>query len=339
MRPPGPTGHLLRRVSATLLAASALLIATPAPAHAETGAANGANGVRLEVTPATVADRTDEVMVEVRGSGFSITANQGVGVYVAFGPLPSGDRVANRAYTDATVAYDGGAGHGTLWVRPSTPSGPNQARLQADGTFAVNVAVKRTFTAPDGRNHDGDLEELGIYAFAAHGIEAQASAFSQAGAVRVRFAATSTPSPSPKPAASATPRPRSTASSGATPAVGPVTPRPSATGSAPTPAQTPPSQPAASGRELPSGRPTIGPDGPLPGGGATLRPGGSTTPSMAAAAVDAGGPADAVSVVGPVMPLVVSLAVLAAWLVASAARRVRACRAGQPTANQDTLMT
>lgn len=170
--PPTRVRHRLGAGMATLLVCLAATSVAPAAATAAT--VEGPNGTSLTVTPSVINSLTGEVIVQVSGSGYSTTKNNGFGIYLSFGPEPVGPRAGNVAFTDVSRYYNGGDGHGTLWVTPGTPSGPNQAKLESNGTFSVSFAVKATYTGGT-TSYDGTNETLGVLTYAAHGSEASAS--------------------------------------------------------------------------------------------------------------------------------------------------------------------
>jgi hypothetical protein len=177
-------------------------------------AVGGNNGVQITVTPTTVATTTGETVVTVSGTGFSTTENSGFGVYVSFGERPAaGD---TQWATDANRYYNGGDGRGTIWVRPDTPSGPNQAKLSANGTFTIQLAVRASYTAANGVTYPrSGGSPLGVMTYAAHGTEV--NGYSQHAFVPIVFVAAPTPPPTPRPATPHPPTPRPATPPAATP--------------------------------------------------------------------------------------------------------------------------
>lgn len=167
-----------RSVAAIALALALLGFAGASPARVQADnsiTVNGPNGIALTVTPAVSGNLATEVALQVSGTGYSTTKNGGNGVYISFGPQPTGPRLGNSAFTDANRYYNGGAGHGTMWVHPGTPGGPNQAELLSDGTFSFTLYGKASYTGADTNTYDSATQQLGVLTYAAHGLEATAA--------------------------------------------------------------------------------------------------------------------------------------------------------------------
>jgi hypothetical protein len=167
-------GPILKRAIVMLLTAAMLAVLSFAvPSRAAAATVTGPNGTSLTVTPDVIDDLTDEVQVTVSGTGYSTAAP---GIYVSFGPQPTGERSGNPAFTDATRYYDGpSAGDGTVYVRTGPSTGPDNAELQSDGSFSIQLSVKATYTGANGTFYDGTTQALGVLTYKAHGTEASAS--------------------------------------------------------------------------------------------------------------------------------------------------------------------
>lgn len=186
---PRMTIAALSLVVVAILAGAGATRAAPASTAAS---ATGNNGVRLTVDSAVIKDNGKEMFIWVRGSGFSTTANNGFGIYLAFGQKP-GQPNKNDAWAQDISRYrNAGDGRGPKWVHVGTPTSPNQGQMNANGTFNIRVAIKSSFTAPNGKRYPRG-KPLGIIAFAAHGTETarnssgQRTGYSQYAFLRLRF--------------------------------------------------------------------------------------------------------------------------------------------------------
>lgn len=121
----------------------------------------GAAGPSVTVAPSINVVRGDRTFV-VKGSGFSATANGGLGVYVAFGPKPSlhpSDWFNKIDYYQAAVWVHTG-GSGTATNKPMNP----------DGTFSFTLTNgDGSSIAPAYGSTDCTRIQCGIVTMAAHG--------------------------------------------------------------------------------------------------------------------------------------------------------------------------
>ncbi len=122
-RPARSRGFARRLSVGALISAIVITSALVAPLSAAAATVAGPNGTSLTVTPTEIDDLTNEVTLQVSGTGYSTTKNNGFGIYVSFGPEPTGPRLGNPAFTDVNRYYNGGDGRGTIWVTPGTPNG------------------------------------------------------------------------------------------------------------------------------------------------------------------------------------------------------------------------
>ncbi|MFC9971646.1 WxL domain-containing protein [Spirillospora sp. NPDC127200] len=117
-----------------------------------------AAGPGTAVSPTTGANPAGQDLT-VRGSGFSTTANGGLGVYVAFGPK------------NADYATNAGAFQVSKWVHKNAPAGSTgQVKMNADGGFDVVLpGVKAKYTDGNGNAVDCLTTQCYVITIAAHG--------------------------------------------------------------------------------------------------------------------------------------------------------------------------
>lgn len=145
-----------RRSMTAAIAAAALTTATfigiAGPAYAAPG---------VSVTPATNANPGGQTF-QISGSGFSATANGGLGVYVAFGPNPAlhpSDWFNNISYYETAV-----------WVHPGGTGTATNKNMNANGTFTFTLTNGdgSPLTAAYGTTNCQQIQ-CGIVTMAAHG--------------------------------------------------------------------------------------------------------------------------------------------------------------------------
>jgi hypothetical protein len=110
----------------------------------------------VTVTPATNLCQTGQT-VTVSGSGWSTTANGGLGFYVAYGPA------VTNFWTDASLFAS------AKWIHPGATPSAGQDVLRPDGTFSTTVSVPARFTNSAG-NVDCAQTACRIYTMTAHGL-------------------------------------------------------------------------------------------------------------------------------------------------------------------------
>ena len=137
-------------VAAALTSTSLVTLAEPA--HAAPA---------LNVTPATGADPSGQTF-QVAGSGFSATANGGLGVYVAFGPHP--------AYNPSDWFNNIGHYQAAVWVHPGGTGTATNKNMNANGTFSFTLtnANGSPMTASYGSTNCQAIQ-CGLVTMAAHG--------------------------------------------------------------------------------------------------------------------------------------------------------------------------
>ncbi|MEU8804296.1 WxL domain-containing protein [Spirillospora sp. NPDC048819] len=117
-----------------------------------------AAGPATTVTPDTGADPAGQDLT-VQGSGFDPAANNGLGVYVVFGPK------------NADYATNAGAFQSSKWVHKNGASSPGQGVMNADGTFNVTLTgVKAKYTDGSGKEVDCQVTQCYVITIAAHGV-------------------------------------------------------------------------------------------------------------------------------------------------------------------------
>ncbi|WP_067460344.1 hypothetical protein [Actinomadura macra] len=117
-----------------------------------------AAGPATTVTPATGAD-PEGATLTVHGSGFSATANNGLGVYAVFGPK-------GPDYATNANAYQA-----SKWVHKGATPSAGQAVLNADGTFDVTfTGIKAKYTDGDGKQVNCLTTQCYLITMAAHGL-------------------------------------------------------------------------------------------------------------------------------------------------------------------------
>ena len=144
------TTRRLARGGAVLTAAGLLTLGLgTAPAFAD--------GPTTGVTPTTGLN-PDGQEVTIHGSGFNPTANNGFGIYVAFGP--KGDDYATNA----------GAYGATKWVHTGATPSATQDVMNSDGTFDTTLNVQATYTDGSGEEVNCLTTQCYIVTIAAHGV-------------------------------------------------------------------------------------------------------------------------------------------------------------------------
>jgi hypothetical protein len=123
----------------------------------------GAAGPTVKVTPSVNVSRAGRTFL-VQGSGFSTTANGGLGVYVTFGPKPSlhpSDWFTNIAYYQASV-----------WVHPTgSPNTATNKPMNPDGTFSFTLTMLNgSVLRPVYGTTDCTKIACGVLTMAAHGL-------------------------------------------------------------------------------------------------------------------------------------------------------------------------
>lgn len=100
------------------------------------------------------------VIITVGGTGFAAVANNGVGIYVVFGPM----RAAEAATTDSLLY---GAAR---WVhRGAAPESAGQAPMAADGSFETTLEIEPRYVDGHGIEVDCRRVACGVLTMAAHG--------------------------------------------------------------------------------------------------------------------------------------------------------------------------
>ncbi len=115
----------------------------------------------VNVTPSTGANPSGQTFA-IAGSGFSATANGGLGVYVAFGPDPAlhpSDWFNNISHYQAAV-----------WVHPGGTGTSTNKNMNANGTFNFTLtnADGSPLTASYGSTNCQQIQ-CGVVTMAAHG--------------------------------------------------------------------------------------------------------------------------------------------------------------------------
>jgi hypothetical protein len=153
----------MRRPTALL---AAVMTATAALVAIGPGAPAGAAGPTVSVSPAINVAQTGKSFV-VKGSGFSATAQGGLGVYVAFGPSPA--LHPSDWFTDIELYQT------AVWVHPGGTGAATNQNMNPDGTFSF------TLTKGDGSpllpaygSTDCTKIQCGIVTMAAHGSTSRA---------------------------------------------------------------------------------------------------------------------------------------------------------------------
>ncbi len=176
---PGPA---LGRVLLALTLSVPILAALWPPGRLE--ATVIASSPSVTVTPASGLD-PEGATITVTGRGFDPNRNNGVGIYVVFGPrAPEFWRDANR-YGAAK------------WVHPRASAGPGQAPMAPDGSFTVTLEVKARYTDGNGTEVDCLRSGCSVITMAAHGVaDRSQDTFTE---VRFRTSAAPTPTTAPPP--------------------------------------------------------------------------------------------------------------------------------------------
>lgn len=199
-------------LAAATLAAGAL--GAPVGAAPAVTAAVGPAAPTVTVTPTRDVPREGASLV-VDGRGFDPDRNNGVGIYVVFGPrAPEFWRNANLFAA-------------AKWVHRNASASPGQAPMRPDGSFSVTLeGISARYTDGDGRTVDCLSTGCYVITMAAHGLPDR----SQDTFTPIAFAGAPAPTPTttvPGPAPTA-PRPGTptavpSASAGAGAAAGPGT--------------------------------------------------------------------------------------------------------------------
>jgi len=140
------------------LAAGALVGALGAPAATPVAGVVTPAAPTVTVTPSRDVPREGASLV-VQGSGFDPNRNNGVGIYVVFGPrAPEFWRNANLFAA-------------AKWVHRNATSSPGQAPLRPDGSFSVTLeGISARYTDGDGRTVDCLTTGCYVITMAAHGL-------------------------------------------------------------------------------------------------------------------------------------------------------------------------
>lgn len=161
-------------VLGTVLAAGLLALAPALPAAAATISASNSAGASLTVDGAAVTNvggvaalsGTSPVSVDVSGDGFDgsysvLWAPYDVGIYVTYGPKPSGYKLDRGLFSEAH----------TLWISDegSSASGAVPFNVTANEAFDYALTLAPTFVNDDGDTVDCTVTQCYIHTFTAHG--------------------------------------------------------------------------------------------------------------------------------------------------------------------------
>ena len=120
--------------------------------------ASPALAASLRVTPSSGLPASGAT-VSVSGSGFDSAGNNGVGIYVVFGPKRANFHQDANAFATAKWVHKGGAS-----------GGAGQALLSDSGSFSVTLQVKAQYTDGNGVEVDCLKTPCYILTMAAHGV-------------------------------------------------------------------------------------------------------------------------------------------------------------------------
>lgn len=153
-------------------------------------AASAAAAGTVAVTPSTNLNPAGQ-NVNVQGAGF----NASQGVYVQYCVQPTG--ALGTAAGRATRCNPDQHAPNTYWVHSSTFGSADEAPMNADGSFAVSLAARPSFTTTGGEAVDCTVTPCGVFTRRDH--DGGSTDYSQDTFTPVQFGDGSTPPPPPPP--------------------------------------------------------------------------------------------------------------------------------------------
>jgi LPXTG-motif cell wall-anchored protein len=164
--PDATAGRTPTVTGATAATAATAATGTAGPTATAVRAAAVSGPPRVSASPTSGLDPAGGSTITVTGSGFDPNANNGVGVYVVFGPVDPGTyfQDANR-FVAARWLHTGGTSSGS----------PGQDDLRADGTFSTTLpppggALTATYTDGTGAAVNCLVTQCYVVTMAAHGV-------------------------------------------------------------------------------------------------------------------------------------------------------------------------